>query len=139
MWIVSGPMWKLDQLRSGLGMLRRTPDIMCLPGMSWPGGLGFRSAVTELQGVDRNTRGQARMLRRVARHPLQFGSGMGVPLTRGGEGESGAISRRGRAASLFPAGAAGIGVSHQGEELGLHEVAEIPADQRQDPTFFRTH
>ena len=51
------------------------------------GGSGFRSAVTELQGVDRNTRGQARMLRRVARHPLQFGSGMGVPLTRGGRGE----------------------------------------------------
>jgi len=39
---------------------------------------------------------------------------MGVPLTRGGRGGSGAISRRARAASLFPAGAAGIGVSLSG-------------------------
>jgi len=27
---------------------------------------------------------------------------------------------------------------YQGEELGLHEVAEIPASERQDPTFFRS-
>lgn len=139
MWIVSGPMWKLDpaEVRARDAQVHARHYVPAGYELA-RGGSGFRSAVTELQGVDRNTRGQARMLRRVARHPLQFGSGMGVPLTRGGRG-SGAISRRGRAASLFPAGAAGIGVSHQGEELGLHEVAEIPADQRQDPTFFRTH
>lgn len=47
--------------------------------------------------------------------------------------------RRARAASLFLLGLPGSAYLYQGEELGLHEVAEIPADQRQDPTFFRTH
>jgi alpha-glucosidase len=28
---------------------------------------------------------------------------------------------------------------YQGEELGLPEVIDIPDDDRQDPTFFRTH
>ena len=35
-------------------------------------------------------------------------------------------------------GLPGSAYLYQGEELGLHEVAEIPDDQRQDPTFFRT-
>ncbi|WP_447588796.1 hypothetical protein [Microbacterium lacticum] len=39
----------------------------------------------------------------------------------------------------FLLGLPGSAYLYQGEELGLHEVAEIPADQRQDPTFFRTH
>ena len=46
--------------------------------------------------------------------------------------------RRARAASMFLLGLPGSAYLYQGEELGLHEVAEIPADQRQDPTFFRT-
>jgi len=46
--------------------------------------------------------------------------------------------RRARAATLFILGLPGSTYLYQGEELGLHEVAEIPADQRQDPTFFRT-
>jgi alpha-glucosidase len=35
-------------------------------------------------------------------------------------------------------GLPGSAYLYQGEELGLHEVAEIPDDQRQDPTFFRS-
>lgn len=46
--------------------------------------------------------------------------------------------RRARAATLFILGLPGSSYIYQGEELGLQEVAEIPADERQDPTFFRT-
>jgi alpha-glucosidase len=31
----------------------------------------------------------------------------------------------------------GSAYMYQGEELGLHEVGQIPADERQDPAFFR--
>ncbi len=47
--------------------------------------------------------------------------------------------RRARAATLFLLGLPGSAYLYQGEELGLHEVAEIPAEQRQDPTYFRTN
>ncbi|RMI13675.1 glycoside hydrolase family 13 protein [Cellulomonas triticagri] len=43
-----------------------------------------------------------------------------------------------RAATLLVLGLPGSTYLYQGEELGLHEVADIPADQRQDPTFSRT-
>ncbi len=46
--------------------------------------------------------------------------------------------RRARAASLFVLGLPGSAYLYQGEELGLHEVAEIDDEQRQDPTFFRS-
>lgn len=46
--------------------------------------------------------------------------------------------RRARAATMFMLGLPGSAYLYQGEELGLHEVVEIPAEQRQDPTFFRT-
>jgi len=46
--------------------------------------------------------------------------------------------RRARAATLFLLGLPGASYLYQGEELGLHEVAEIDADARQDPTFFRS-
>ncbi|KQR25741.1 glycoside hydrolase family 13 protein [Microbacterium sp. Leaf151] len=46
--------------------------------------------------------------------------------------------RRARAAALFVLGLPGSAYLYQGEELGLHEVAEIPDEQRQDPTFFRS-
>ena len=46
--------------------------------------------------------------------------------------------RRARAATLFLLGLPGSAYLYQGEELGLHEVAEIAPEQRQDPTFFRT-
>ena len=47
--------------------------------------------------------------------------------------------RRARAASMFLLGLPGSAYLYQGEELGLHEVAEIAADERQDPTFERTN
>ncbi|GAB2849166.1 glycoside hydrolase family 13 protein [Microbacterium insulae] len=47
-------------------------------------------------------------------------------------------ARRAAAATLFILGLPGSTYLYQGEELGLHEVAEIPAEERQDPTFFRT-
>ncbi|ALD73201.1 glycoside hydrolase family 13 protein [Trueperella pyogenes] len=46
--------------------------------------------------------------------------------------------RRARAATMLILGLPGSTYLYQGEELGLHEVAEIPAADRQDPTFFRT-
>ncbi|WP_210509119.1 glycoside hydrolase family 13 protein [Naasia sp. SYSU D00057] len=46
--------------------------------------------------------------------------------------------RRARAATLFVLGLPGSTYLYQGEELGLHEVADIPADRRQDPSFFRS-
>lgn len=45
--------------------------------------------------------------------------------------------RRARAATLVTLALPGSAYLYQGEELGLHEVADIPADRRQDPTFFR--
>jgi len=45
--------------------------------------------------------------------------------------------RRARAATLFELALPGSAYLYQGEELGLHEVADIPAEQRQDPSFFR--
>ena len=46
--------------------------------------------------------------------------------------------RRARAAALFLLGLPGSAYLYQGEELGLHEVADIPDAERQDPTFFRS-
>ena len=46
--------------------------------------------------------------------------------------------RRARAATLFELALPGSAYLYQGEELGLHEVAEIPDAQRQDPAFWRT-
>ncbi len=45
--------------------------------------------------------------------------------------------RRAEAATMLLLGLPGSTYLYQGEELGLHEVAEITPDQRQDPAFFR--
>lgn len=45
--------------------------------------------------------------------------------------------RRARAATLFMLGLPGSAYLYQGEELGLHEVADIADSDRQDPAFFR--
>lgn len=45
---------------------------------------------------------------------------------------------RARAATLFELALPGSAYLYQGEELGLHEVVEIPDADRQDPTFFRS-
>ena len=44
--------------------------------------------------------------------------------------------RRARAATLFMLALPGSASLYQGEELGLHEVADIADDERQDPLFF---
>lgn len=46
--------------------------------------------------------------------------------------------RRARAATLMMLALPGSAYLYQGEELGLHEVADIPASDRQDPAFFRS-
>ncbi|WP_038467556.1 MULTISPECIES: glycoside hydrolase family 13 protein [Arthrobacter] len=45
--------------------------------------------------------------------------------------------RRARAATLFMLALPGSAYLYQGEELGLHEVADITDADRQDPAFFR--
>ena len=46
--------------------------------------------------------------------------------------------RRARAATPFMLGLPGSAYLYQGEELGLFEVADLPAASLQDPTWFRT-
>jgi alpha-glucosidase len=46
--------------------------------------------------------------------------------------------RRARAATLAMLALPGSAYLYQGEELGLHEVADIPAAFRQDPAYFRS-
>lgn len=45
--------------------------------------------------------------------------------------------RRARAATLLQLALPGSSYLYQGEELGLHEVPDIPDEARQDPAFFR--
>ncbi|ROR73314.1 glycoside hydrolase family 13 protein [Bogoriella caseilytica] len=90
----------------------------------------------------------------VVRHPTRYGLPRperlenGRPAERHGQawlrsGGTEALDRRGgrrrgNAATLFLLGLPGSAYLYQGEELGLHEVAEIEPGRRQDPTFFRT-
>ncbi len=46
--------------------------------------------------------------------------------------------RRARAATLLMLALPGSAYLYQGEELGLHEVADLPADLLQDPAFSRS-
>jgi len=48
-------------------------------------------------------------------------------------------ARRARAAALLLLALPGSAYIYQGEELGLPEVADLPAAARQDPRFRRTH
>ena len=62
----------------------------------------------------------------VTRHPTRFGGGdLGL--------------RRARAATLLSLALPGGAYIYQGEELGLEEVLDIPAELRQDPIFARTN
>lgn len=89
----------------------------------------------------------------VVRHATRYGlrtprAGSTAPTRHGGEwllngGDESGLDRekglrRATAATLFILGLPGSTYLYQGEELGLHEVAGIPASERQDPTFFRT-
>jgi alpha-glucosidase len=47
--------------------------------------------------------------------------------------------RRARAATTVMLALPGSAYLYQGEELGLPEVIDLPADARQDPTWFRSH
>ncbi len=47
-------------------------------------------------------------------------------------------ANRARAAVMFELALPGSTYFYQGEELGLHEVFDIPADQMQDPQWFRS-
>jgi alpha-glucosidase len=57
-------------------------------------------------------------------------------VTRYGEGEVGI--RRARAAALLLFALPGSAYIYQGEELGLPEILDLPADVRQDPVFARS-
>ncbi|WP_019200337.1 glycoside hydrolase family 13 protein [Tsukamurella sp. 1534] len=83
----------------------------------------------------------------VVRHATRYGLPRGYgehadPWTLAGgshddvDTESGEL--RARAATLLMLALPGSTYLYQGEELGLHEVGDIPAADRQDPTFFRT-
>lgn len=89
----------------------------------------------------------------VVRHATRYGlpaprEGATAPTRHGGEwllegGDETLLDRerglrRATAATLFLLGLPGSTYIYQGEELGLHEVGDIPAAARQDPTFFRT-
>jgi alpha-glucosidase len=58
-------------------------------------------------------------------------------VTRYGGGAVG--QQRARAAIMLILGLPGGAYIYQGEELGLEEVLDIPAELRQDPKFFRTN
>ena len=86
----------------------------------------------------------------VLRHPTRYG----FPSTAAGIRESGKAwllsggrepevnfdlgLRRARAASLLLLALPGSTYLYQGEELGLPEVADLPEDTLQDPSFFRS-
>lgn len=61
---------------------------------------------------------------------LEGGDRADVDLQRG--------NRRADAATMFLLGLPGSMYIYQGEELGLHEVGDLPDSARQDPTFFRS-
>lgn len=71
----------------------------------------------------------------------QSGTGFDWLLTGGSEPELDLQQglRRARAATLVLFALPGSTYIYQGEELGLHEVAQIAPEERQDPTFFRTN
>ncbi|GAA3287910.1 glycoside hydrolase family 13 protein [Nesterenkonia halobia] len=86
----------------------------------------------------------------VVRHPTRYGlppkaadedkAGINWLLSGGTEPQLDAAAglRRARAATLFELALPGSAYLYQGEELGLHEVAEIPDASRQDPSFFNS-
>jgi alpha-glucosidase len=47
--------------------------------------------------------------------------------------------RRARAATLLTLALPGSAYLYQGEELGLHEVGDLPAEVLQDPEYYRSH
>lgn len=116
----------------------------------------FRKIITDnLERVARSGSSSTWVLSNhdVVRHATRYGLPVatdeaGVPTRHGGAwliggGDERMLDRekglrRAQAATLFILGLPGSTYIYQGEELGLHEVADISAAERQDPTFFRT-
>jgi alpha-glucosidase len=75
----------------------------------------------------------------VVRHRTRMAPGfdMATRLTCTVDDERGL--RRARAATLFTLSLPGSMYLYQGEELGLPEVTDLPADVRQDPAWHRSH
>ena len=111
----------------------------------------FRQAITEHLEEARETGASSTWVlsnHDVIRHPTRYGlpadagpnpgeawlasDGVEPPLDR----ERGL--RRARAATLLMLALPGSAYLYQGEELGLHEVGELPAGARQDPVFVRS-
>jgi len=70
-------------------------------------------------------------------HPNAEGAGVGPKSI--GQPDRQLGLRRARAATSIMLALPGSGYIYQGEELGLPEVVDLPDEDRQDPTFFRTH
>jgi alpha-glucosidase len=87
----------------------------------------------------------------VVRHPTRYGLPQGTErapqdgkrwlLSEGREPELDTAlgARRARAATLLMLALPGSAYLYQGEELGLHEVGDLPSSARQDPTYQRSH
>ncbi|GAA1260339.1 glycoside hydrolase family 13 protein [Arthrobacter pascens] len=78
------------------------------------------------------------------RHPSRFGLSDPTSFPKGiaaeDEQPDAALGlARARAATLVSLALPGSAYLYQGEELGLPEHTTVPADARQDPTFFRTN
>ncbi|GAA2173767.1 glycoside hydrolase family 13 protein [Agrococcus versicolor] len=65
--------------------------------------------------------------------------GVGIGPTSVSKADAEVSLRRGRAATALMLALPGGAYVYQGEELGLPEVVDIPAEARQDPTFHRTN
>jgi alpha-glucosidase len=79
----------------------------------------------------------------VPRHVSRYGSADGGRGQWAGDGAPAAVDialgqRRGRAAALLTLALPGGVYIYQGDELGLWEVLDIPADRIQDPTYAQT-
>ena len=81
----------------------------------------------------------------VVRHATRYGIPGGIDLDEWllSDGASVPLDeetglRRARAATLFMLALPGSAYLYQGEELGLHEVADLPAEALQDPIWART-
>jgi alpha-glucosidase len=70
------------------------------------------------------------------KEPIPHGVGIG-PMSADRPDEALSL-HRGRAATLVMLALPGSAYVYQGEELGLPEAIDIPAEARQDPTWFRT-
>ncbi len=81
------------------------------------------------------------VVRHTTRYGLPVGTDLDAWLMTDGTApalDAGAGLRRARAASLLMLALPGSAYLYQGEELGLHEVADLPAAVLQDPIWLRT-